>query len=84
MWIGVLWAGLLVTRLKYPPLSRDRCSNTPVALVFSVASQTIAATPPLLSVKVCLSQSKDRPWRGGGVSQKKLAPEACHAIGGVA
>ena len=30
-----LWVGFLVTRPKYPPpLSRDRCSNTPVALCF--------------------------------------------------
>ena len=60
-----------------PPLSRDRCSNTPVGCrtLFPVVSQTIAATPRL-------SQSKDRPNKGA--SLKKLASEPYRVIGDVA
>ena len=39
-----------------------------------MVSQTSAATPPLLSVKNSLSQSKDRPHKGG--IAEKLASEA--------
>ena len=47
-----------------------------------MVSKTVDATPPLRVHKNGLSQSKDRPW--SGVSQRKLAGEAYHAIGGVA
>ena len=56
--------------------------NTPCRTAFPVISQTIATTPPLLSVKSGLSQSKDRPNKGA--SQKILASEAYYAMGGVA
>ena len=62
--------GTLVTRPKLPPQSRDRCSNTPVALCFLWLSQTIAATPTSFHENA-LSQSKDRLWRGG------IAEKAC-------
>ena len=67
---------------EIPPPSRDKCSNTPVAWVFSKVSQTIAATPPLLSVYVAHRSPKAE--LGGRVSQKKLAPKAYRAIGGIA
>ena len=50
-------------------------------MVFSVVPQTIAATPPLLSLKMAYRSPKTGLTRG--VSQKKLAPEAYRAIGGV-
>ena len=50
--------------------------------MFPVASQTIAATPPLLSIKMAYRSPKRDLRRG--VSQKKLASEAYRAIGGVA
>ena len=50
-----------------------RLSHDPCRTVFSVVSQTIAAAPPLLSVKVAYRSPKTGlEW---GVSQKKLAPE---------
>ena len=55
--------------------------GTPVAL-FSVVSQTIAATPPLLSFHMADRNPKTGLTRG--VSQTKLASEAYRAIGGVA
>ena len=67
-----------------PPLSRDRCLRIPLSpLCFHVVSQTIAATPPLLSLKMAWSQSKDRPNKGiyAGLS---LPLTAYRAIGGVA
>ena len=71
-----LWASALVIRPKYPPISRDSYSNT----VSSAVSQTIAARPPLLSVKLAYRNPKTA--LGGGVSQKKLAPEAYRVIAG--
>ena len=47
-----------------------------------MVSQTIAAASPLLSLKMAYRSPKT--GLGGGVSQKKLASEAYHAIGGVA
>ena len=47
-----------------------------------MVSQTIAATPPLLSVKVAYRRPKTGPTRGA--SQKQLASEAYRATGGVA
>ena len=58
-----------------PPIARQ-------VSVFPVVSQTIAATPPPLSVKTAYRNPKTDLTRG--VSQKKLASEAYHAIGGVA
>ena len=42
---------------------------------------TIAASPPLLSVKMAYRNSKT--GLGGGVSQEKLASEAYRTIGGI-
>ena len=56
--------GLLTQPKCPPPLSRDTCRTTPVTL-FSVPSQTIAATTLTSFRKHGLLQSKDRPWRGG-------------------
>ena len=72
----------LVTRPKYPPHRKTGCSNTPVALCFPVVSQTIAATPTLLSLTVAYRIPKTGLTRGA--SQKKLASAAYRAIGGVA
>ena len=69
----------VVTRPKYPPYSE---TQYPCRTVFSVVSQTIAAIPPLLSVEVAYRNPKTGLTRR--VSQKKLAPEAYGAIGGVA
>ena len=74
---------LLVARPKLPPLSRDRCSNTPVALCFSRGIADYRCyTPTSFLNKNGLLQSNDRPNRGA--SQKKLASEAYRAIGGFA
>ena len=59
---------------------RDRC--TPCRTVVPVVSQTIAATAPLLSVKMADRSPKTDLTRGAW--QKKLASEAYRAIGGVA
>ena len=72
----------LVTRPKYPPLSRDRCSNTPVAQCFLWYRRLSLLHPQLRVLKNGLSQSKTGLTRGA--SQKKLASEAYRAIGGVA
>ena len=69
------------TRPKYPPLSRDRCSNTPVALCF-LWYRRLSLLHSHFFTSNGLSQSKDRP--NEGVSQKTLASEAYCAIGGVA
>ena len=45
--------------------------------MFPVVSQTIAATPPLLSFKNGLSQGKDRPWKEG-IAEKTLKPIALY------
>ena len=50
--------------------------------MFPVVSQAIAATPPLLSVKMAYRNLK--AGLGRRVSQKKLASEAYCAAGGVA
>ena len=71
----------LVTRLKYHPY-RETSVAIPLSHCVPVVSQTVTATPPLLSVKMA-----DRnPKAGLGVerSQKKLASEAYRAMGGVA
>ena len=49
--------------------------------MFPVVWQTIAATPPLLSVK--MAYRKPKTGLGCGVSQQKLASEAYRAIWGV-
>ena len=54
---------------------------TPVAL-FPVVSQTIAAAPPLLPVRLAYRNSKT--GFGGRVSQKELASEAYRPKGGIA
>ena len=71
----------LATRPKYPPY-RETGVAIPLSHCVSVVSQTIAATPPLLSVKVAYRGPKTGLTRG--VSQKKLAPENYRVIGGVA
>ena len=74
--------GLLVTRLKkQPPPSRDRCSNTPVALtiVFCVVSQTIAATPPLLSLLKVAHRNPKTDLTRGVIAEEAGAPEAHRA-----
>ena len=65
----------LVARLKYPPYR-----ETPVAQPLShcVVSQTIAAAPQLLSIKMAYPKTD----LGGRVLQKKLASETYSAIGG--
>ena len=68
------------TEIPPPPLSRDRCSNTPCRTVFPVVSQTIAATPPRLSSK--MADRKPKTGLTRGVSQQRLASEAYRAIGG--
>ena len=72
----------LVTRPKCPPPYHETgvaifCSN-----VFSVVSQTIAATPPLHSLKMAYRNPKTGLTRG--VSQEQLASEGYRAVGGVA
>ena len=67
---------------EIPPLSRDRCSNTPVALRSLWYRRLSLLQPPCRRLKNGLSQSKDRPNKG--VSQKKLASEAYRATGGIA
>ena len=54
----------------------------PCRTAFPVVSQTIAATPPLLSVKMAYCNPKT--GLGRRVSQKKLASEAYRTIGDVA
>ena len=78
----ILNAGSLVTRPKYPPISRNRCSITPVALCFLWYRRLSLLHPTTSFFEEGLSQSKDRANKG--VSQKKLAYEAYRAIGGVA
>ena len=73
---------LLVARPKYPPLSRDRCSNTPVALCFLWCRRLSLLHPHESFLKNGLWQSKTDRTRG--VSQTKLASEAYRAIGGIA
>ena len=66
---------------------KNRCdfgALSPCRTVFSVVSQTIAGTPPLLSVK--MAYRKPKTGFGGEVSQKKLVPgpEDYRDIGGIA
>ena len=65
-----------------PPLSRDRCSNTPDALCFLWYRRLSLLHPTTSVCKSGLSQPKD--WPNREVWQKKLASEAYRAIGGVA
>ena len=67
---------------EIPPLSRDTCSNTPVALCFLWYRRLSLLHDQFFPYTSGLSQSKDS--LGGGASQKKLASEAYRAIGGVA
>ena len=64
-----------------PPIARQGWQY-PCRTVFPVVSQTIAATPPLLSLQMANRNPKTDLTRG--VSQRKLASEAYRAIGGVA
>ena len=67
----------LLTRLKYNPLSRDRCSNTPVALCFLCYR---CYTPTSFRKKMAYRSLKtDLVW---GVLQKMFAFEAYRAVGG--
>ena len=72
-------------QVKYlkPPFAKPpfRLSR-PCRTVFHVVSQTIAATPPLLSIKMVYRNPKT--GLGRRASQKKLSSEAYCAIGGVA
>ena len=68
--MNFLWSPLS-DPTETPPLSRDRCSNTLVALRFLWYTPTFG-----------LLQSKDRPNKGG--ITENLASEAYRAIGGVA
>ena len=69
---------------EIPPSPNTRhLSHDPCHTVFSVVSQTIAAAPPLLSVRMAYRNPKTGLNRGVS-SQKKLASEACRAIGGIA
>ena len=77
-----------MSRPKYPPppppIAR-RLSHDPCRTMFSVVSQTIAATPPLRSAKLAYRSPKTGlGGGGGGLSQEKFATEAYRAIGGVA
>ena len=71
---------ILLTRPKKPiarHLSHDSCRT-----VFSVVSQTIAATPPLLSVQKWPRAIQRRALEGG--IAERIASEAYRAIGGIA
>ena len=73
----------LVTRPKYPPPpSRDKCRNTLSHCVSCGIGDYRCYTPPHSFLQHGLSQSKDRPNKGG--IAEKLASEAYRAIGGVA
>ena len=75
--------GGLVTRPKYPPLSRDRCSNALSHCGFLWYRRLSLLHPHFFpSRRSGLSQSKDRTWKGG--IAEKLASEAYRAIGRVA
>ena len=65
---------------EIPPLSRDRCSNTPVALCFLWYRRLLH--PATSFCKNGLSQSKTDLTRG--LSQEELASEAYRATSGVA
>ena len=58
------------TEIPPPPLSRDKCSNTPVALCFQ-RYRRLSLLHPHFFHKNGLSQSKDRPHKGG------IADKAC-------
>ena len=63
---------------EIPPPYRETGVAIPLSHCVSVISQTIAATPPLLSVKKAYRSPKTGLTRG--VSQKKLASEAYREI----
>ena len=65
-----------------PPPYRETGVAIPLSDCVPVVSQTIAATPQLLSVKMAYRSPKTDLTRG--ISQKKLASEAYRAVGGVA
>ena len=71
-----------VTRPRYAPLSRDRCSTIPLSHCVSCGIADYRCYTPTCSSKSGLSRSKDRPNKR--VSQTKLVSEAYRAIGGVA
>ena len=58
-----------MARPKYPPVA-GHLSHNPFRTVFSVASQTITATAPFLSIEMAYRNPKT--GLGGGASQKKL------------
>ena len=72
----------LVTRPKFPHYRETRATIPLSHCVAAVVSQAIAATPPLLSVKMAYRSPKTDLTRR--ISQKKLASEAYGAIGGIA
>ena len=76
-----IWLSLDLSDLTETPLSRDKCSNTPVAIV-SCGIVDYRSYTPTLSVKMAHRNPKTDLTRG--VWQKKLASEAYRAIGGVA
>ena len=53
---------------EIPPLSRDRCSNTPVDR--RLYYRRLSLLHPTSFHKDGLSQAKDRPRRGGGIAEK--------------
>ena len=63
----------------FSPQSRDRCSNTPIALCFLWYRRL--SLLHLLSVRI-VSIALQRQALEGGLSLKKLASEAYCAIGG--
>ena len=67
---------------EIPPPHRETGVTIPLSHCFSVVSQTIAATPPLLSIK--LAYRSPKTGLGGGGIAGKLAFEAYRAIGGIA
>ena len=66
-----------MTRPKYPPY-RETGAAIPLSHLFAVVSQTIAATPPLPSLKMAYRNLKTGLTRG--LSREQLACEAYRAI----
>ena len=63
------FAGFLVTRPSYPPYRATGVAY-PCRTAFPVVPQNIAATPPLLSVKVAYRSPETGLTRGGGIAEK--------------
>ena len=70
LWWFISLSNSLSDPTKIPPKSRDRCRNTPVALCFLWYSQTIAATPPLLCLKMAYRNPKT------GLGEEGIAEKA--------